>query len=151
MAQVGRVLDLAVRPQPGEPMRRVPEACAAPDGALAGDHGGSVRRGVTLLSREAWAEACGEVGRDLPWWTRRANVLVEGLDLGSLIGERLRLGGLLVLVGGETTPCHVMEAACPGLLAALGRHQRGGVHARVLAGGVLRVGDGVERLAPAAE
>ena len=44
----------------------------------------------------------------------------------------------------ETKPCHLMEAAHPGLKRALTPEWRGGVCCRVLKGGKVRVGDRVE-------
>ena len=36
-------------------------------------------RQVTILFREGWESACRELGVTLPWVTRRANLLVEGI------------------------------------------------------------------------
>ena len=47
------------------------------------------KREVTLLSAEAWAEVCRELGADLPWHKRRANFLVEGIDLAGTIGKTI--------------------------------------------------------------
>ena len=99
------------------------------------------RRGVTFLSQEAWEETCREIGATLPWTIRRANVLVEGLPLGSLIGRTIAIGVTTILVHGETKPCALMEQSHPGLLNALVPDLRGGVFGEVLRGGVITVGD----------
>ena len=49
-------------------------------------------------------------------------------------------------VTGQTYPCLRMEEAHAGLLSALAKDWRGGVTARVLAGGVVALGDAVEVL-----
>lgn len=130
-------------------MREVHRASAPPDGWLEGDHGGSAKRGVTFLAREVWAGVNRELGTDLPWHTRRANVCVEGLDLPPLIGRRIRVGDLEVEILDETRPCDVMDGLQPGLQAALRIDRRGGVYGRVLEGGALSVGDTIEVLPPA--
>ena len=40
------------------------------------------RRQVSILSNVAWEIACNEAGSELPWTTRRANLLVDDMDLG---------------------------------------------------------------------
>ena len=142
----GRVVGIALRSRAGGPMREVDEASAPVDGWLEGDHGGSARRGVTLLSREAWAAVNAELETDLPWPTRRANVCVEGLALLPVVGQRLRVGELELAILDETRPCERMDRLQPGLQDALGPQGRGGVYGRVHVGGRVAVGDAVEVL-----
>lgn len=98
-------------------------------------------RQVTVLSVGAWREACAIAGADLPWLARRANVLVDGIDLRHAVGATLRLGDdVLLLVTGELDPCRRMDAAAPGLRLALADDWRGGVTCRVRRGGSLAVG-----------
>ena len=100
-------------------------------------------REVTLLSVEAWVEACLQLKAALPWQARRANFLVEGIDLASTLGRTLSIGEVQIKVHGESRPCDVMEQQFKGLRAALVPDCRGGVHGQVLQGGVIRVGDRV--------
>lgn len=115
---------------------------------LVGDHTKGGRRQVTLISREAWAEACAVLGMppcELDAASRRANVLVEGVDVTALRrGTRLRIGAVELQVEGETHPCQLMDDMHLGLWDALKPRQRGGHFARILAGGELRVGEMVE-------
>jgi MOSC domain-containing protein YiiM len=146
-AVAARVLAIAIRAAPHGPMRETAQARATPGAGLEGHGRVSPRRGVTLLAIEDWRAATGELGVDLPWHTRRANVLVEGLRMPDLPGRTLRIGEVKLRVEGETEPCENMERAQRGLLAALTPGCRGGVHCRVLTGGVFCVGDAVEVIA----
>ncbi|MBX9814490.1 MAG: MOSC domain-containing protein, partial [Sphingomonas sp.] len=85
-----------------------------------------------------------ELGADLPWWERRANLLVAGLDLPRAPGVVLRIGDVRLEVTIECDPCQRMDELLPGLQAALRPDWRGGICARVLSGGVVAVGDRVE-------
>ena len=104
--------------------------------------GGKGRRQVTLVETGDWAAAMAETGHSIPWFERRANLLVEGFDLPQRAGTRLRIGtDVLLEITRETDPCERMEALAPGLRAALLVDWRGGACSRVLAGGMIRVGD----------
>lgn len=99
------------------------------------------RRQTTVISLQAWDAACAELGvTDLPWTTRRANLLVDGIDLQGKIGYELKLGDVVLRINGETRPCEVMEQAYPGLKAALTPEWRGGVICRVMRSGEVTVG-----------
>lgn len=131
-------------------METVGHATVSPETGVAGDFRGAMRRGpykrqVTVLEREDWDAATAEVDRQIPWEERRANLLVEGIDLPQVKGRRLRIGSDVVLeVTRETDPCERMEALAPGLKAALMPNWRGGVCTFVVSGGEIAVGDAVE-------
>lgn len=101
------------------------------------------KRQVTVISADAWRDACAELGKKLPWTTRRANLLVEGIDLPETTDAVLQIGTVRLLVTGEVDPCSRMNEQCPGLTAALQPGWRGGVSCTVLAGGHVAVGDSV--------
>jgi MOSC domain-containing protein YiiM len=84
-----------------------------------------------------------ELDAELPWTTRRANLLVEGIPLAHTEGRRLQIGGLLLEITGECDPCQRMDQAKPGLQDALTPDWRGGVLCRVLEGAEIKVGDAV--------
>ena len=140
---VGRIRGIALRGADRGPMREVREVRAHPNGGLEGDVKSSLQRGVTLLASRQWEQVEGELGVELPWHTRRANILVECDSLGHLIGRTVRIGEAEMEVLAETKPCGVMEQLQPGLRAALAGDCRGGVYGRLTTGGMIRVADEV--------
>lgn len=144
---MARLLAIYLRPSSRTPVRQVQTAEAVAGQGLEGDHTKGGRRQVTLLSREAWAEACAALGMapcELDVASRRANLLVEGVDFTRLPRRtRLRIGPVELEVEGETHPCQLMDDMHLGLWDALKPRQRGGHFARILVGGTLRVGDAV--------
>ena len=131
------------------------ESCTIEKGAgLAGDHSGAKfpKRGVTVLAREAWEAAIADLERadkpvkELTWLARRANLLIEGVMLPRAKGGVVRVGPVILEVTAQTVPCGRMDEAQPGLLKALYPEWRGGICCRVVQGGTVRLGDGVEVL-----
>lgn len=102
------------------------------------------KRQVTVIACEAWRAVCDGIGVELPWVARRANLLVEGLELENSGGRVLKVGDVRLLVTKETAPCERMEEVHKGLFAALAAGWRGGVCCRVLQGGKINLGDKVE-------
>ncbi|MCI0650374.1 MAG: MOSC domain-containing protein [Planctomycetes bacterium] len=143
LATEPRVLALLRRPAKGQPTVDASELALDPEQGVAGDHGTSKKRQVTIVAEESWSAATGELGHPVPWQARRANVLVCGVDLESSVGRMLWLGACLVEIRGETRPCEAMDAAAAGLMAKLVPAWRGGVYATVVRGGTLRSGDAV--------
>ena len=126
------------------PMDPVPEARLVAGQGVAGSVDRSRRRQVTILSREAWDACMAELGTDLDPSTRRANLLVAGVDLEGTRNRVLRIGDARLLIGGEVTPCERMEEAYAGLQATMRPYWRGGAFAQVLADAEIRVGDSIE-------
>ena len=131
-------------------METVGRIAVTPEEGLRGDFRGAIRPGkrnwrqVSLMEAESWAEAMAELGADVPWQERRANLLVSGLRLPRRTGAVIAIGASLrIEATGECDPCSRMEEVAPGLKAALMPFWRGGVLGRVLAGGEIAVGDEV--------
>ena len=108
---------------------------------VAKPNGRVTKRQVSLLRREDWAAAEAELGLQLPWTHRRANLLVEGLDLPQVAGTVLAIGDVRLRVSGECDPCRRMDEQQDGLWPALVPGWRGGYLTTVIAGGRVRLGD----------
>lgn len=137
------VLSIAIKSAESAPMAETDSAIAIENGTLAGSAPTHPDRGVTFLSQVQWADVMKSLASNLPWHTRRANILLNAERLSPLIGKRIRVGNAELEVIGETHPCGLMDAACPGLKKALTPECRGGVHARVTRSGAIRIGDAV--------
>lgn len=105
------------------------------------DHGGA--RQITILDAGAWEAATAEIDVAVTPASRRANLLVRGIDLAETSERVLRVGGCLIQIRGETRPCGRMDQAAPGLREALAPDWRAGVYGMVLRGGAISVGDPV--------
>ncbi|GAB4264853.1 MAG: MOSC domain-containing protein [Candidatus Promineifilaceae bacterium] len=137
------VVDIAVKATSGGIMDRRASVMVDVDTGIEGDYHTRGARMVTVLFKDSWEAACAELDVILPWTTRRANVYVDGILPLDCVGKQLQIGDVLLEVTGETRPCHIMEAAQPGLRAALGPEWRGGVTCRVLQSGAIQRGDAV--------
>ncbi len=142
---MGEVTGIAIREKPRAPMQLLSQSEITVEAGLAGDFRGTARgRQVTVLTEEGWLAACAELGDELPWITRRANLLVRGVDLSGRIGTRLKVGEAVLVITDECDPCTVMEKARKGLRKVLMPGWRAGATCRVARAGLVRVGDVVE-------
>lgn len=148
----GRVDCIVVRGSPREPARLVGHTVALAGIGLADDRLG--RRGeaelstrqVTLVQAEHLAviAALARVERVDPVGLRR-NLVVSGINLLALKNARLQVGEAQVEIVGPCQPCSRMEETIgPGGYAAMRGH--GGMTARIVATGAIRVGDIVRAL-----
>lgn len=154
LPQTGRLTWIGLRPARREPLLAVPEATAETDRHLTGDHarvkaGG--KRQITLIQHEHLAAVANFLGLAEPIapGRLRRNLVVSGLNLLALKNRQVQLGEEVVLeITGECHPCSRMEEELgPGGYNAMRGH--GGLTARIVRGGVLRVGDAVRVLTPA--
>lgn len=140
----GKLLGIAVRSKSRAEMQPLSCIEITTDAGCAGDFRGKPgNRQVTMLSREAWESACTDLGRELPWTSRRANLLIEGINLANQTDALITIGDVELQVSGETDPCGRMDEVASGLRKALIPDWRGGVCCRVIKGGSIQVGDGV--------
>lgn len=104
------------------------------------------RRQVTLIQAEHLPVLAALLRReDIPPELLRRNLMIAGVNLLALKDRRFRIGGVLLEGSGPCHPCSRMEENLgPGGLAAMRGH--GGITARVIESGPIRVGDRVEAL-----
>ncbi|MDB5704983.1 MAG: hypothetical protein JWN66_2099 [Sphingomonas bacterium] len=147
---MGVLAGIARHGRPRGPIEVLEHVHVSIEAGLAGDFRGAVKPGrkakrqVSLIERSDWEAAMAELGVDHHWSARRANLLVEGLDLPQRPGATVRIGDEVALeIMVECDPCSRMEEIEPGLKAALTPDWRAGALARVLHGGEIRVGDSI--------
>jgi MOSC domain-containing protein YiiM len=109
---------------------------------LVGNANQGGHRQVTLLSEEHWHELTAHLDSPDPI-SRRANLLLTGIDLRDSRGKTLCIGGCRIRIHGETRPCERMDEACDGLRSALSVPWGGGAFGEILDGGEIAVGDSV--------
>lgn len=137
---------LWLRRREGAPLEPQTELQLETGRGITGDHTFGRLRHVTIVFQADWDAAAAELGRAVDPIGRRANVLVSGGAGARFVGRNVRLGSAIVEIKGITRPCPVMERAAPGLEQALRPDGRSGIWGRVVEGGVLRPGDGLEAL-----
>jgi MOSC domain-containing protein YiiM len=149
----GRLIGIARRDAHRAPMEELQVGSVSIERGLERDHKGAKfpRRQITVMSIEAWQAANAELAdlagsALLPWTTRRANFLVEGVELPRAKGGLLKIGPVELEVTDQTVPCGRMDEAHKGLLKALRSDWRGGVTCRVVQGGMVEIGEAVEIL-----
>jgi len=142
----GAIAGIARRSASRAPMELISYCSVTQDQGVEKDFRGKPgNRQVTLLSRSAWRRAVAELNMEgLPWTTRRANLLVEGLEFGPEdVGAIIEIGKIRLQITRETDPCGRMDEQVKGLQAALKPEWRGGVCCRVLQDGRVKLGDAV--------
>jgi MOSC domain-containing protein YiiM len=142
------VKGIAYRSKPKAPMTEIEQVdISCEQGLLPDFRGKPGKRQVTLLSALSWQDACAELGTDLPWTYRRANILIDGLRFSAAdVGRIIRIGDAELQIMIETDPCPRMDAQHQGLTAALLPEWRAGVCCKALKSGLVRVGDPVHYL-----
>ncbi|RZA37153.1 MAG: MOSC domain-containing protein [Lysobacteraceae bacterium] len=147
LPQVGRVDWIGLRPARDKPMREVEAADAVTGAGLRGDRyaGGSGKRGITLIQAEHLPAIAALAGRPIVPALLRRNVVVSGIPLIALKGRQFRIGDVVLQGTDPCDPCSRMETALgDGGYNAMRGH--GGLCARIVAGGTLRIGDPVVAL-----
>jgi len=145
----GRIEAIVVRGAAREPARCVDGTQALAGIGLADDRLGQrgeselSTRQVTLIQAEHLA-VIAQLARVPPIDAvgLRRNLVVSGINLLALKNARLQVGDALLEIVGPCQPCSRMEEVIgPGGYAAMRGH--GGMTARILEGGAIRVGDPV--------
>jgi MOSC domain-containing protein YiiM len=99
-------------------------------------------REVTLFEAEVLDALAAEHGIALGASEHRRNLTVRGVKLSELLGQRFRIGDVELEGVKDCPPCeHLQGLVGKPVLQPL--VERGGLRARILVGGTLRVGDAV--------
>lgn len=151
-----RVVSIFVSPDVGERMQVRATVRALAGQGLEGDRyalgRGSysqaprpVARDVSIIGREAMEAANDELRRcGLPPFdpdeTRR-NIVVEGVDVYSLLGREFQIGAVRLCGSDITRPCHVPSAVAGKSGFKEAYRDRGGILAAILSDGTISIGD----------
>ena len=143
---MSRLKAIAIRNRSRIPMQPIDSAKITLANGILGDfRGPQTGRQITVLSEIAWQKACESLDLQLPWTTRRANLLVDGVEFSeSDIGKTIRIGEAELTITEETAPCSLMDQQHQGLRSALVPDWRGGVCCNVIKPGEIQIGDSVE-------
>ncbi len=110
---------------------------------IEGDHyAKSGKREVTLIQAEHLEAVAAELNMEIPLGITRRNLVVRGTSLMDMISKRLQIGEAVLEITGECHPCSRMNKVLgPGGLKAMAN--RGGVTAKIVQSGILKIGDRV--------
>jgi MOSC domain-containing protein YiiM len=144
----GEIVAIARHREPRAPIEELRSAHISLERGVEGDcHGEPGPSQVTVVGEEGWRAALADLGAELSWTLRRANLLIRGIDLFNSAGMRLRLGHVVLEITGENDPCWLMDKQHRGLRKALTPDWRAGIAARVVYGGTVGIGDQVTLIA----
>ena len=144
----GRLEWIGVRPSRRASVEPIESAKLSAGHGVDGDRYNTKRDGprqVTLIAAEDIAAIAAFLGLPAvaPELLRR-NLVTRGINLLALKDRQFRVGATLLEGSGECAPCSRMEEAL-GLGGYNAVRGHGGITARVIRGGTVRVGDPIER------
>ena len=146
LPQIGQVDWIGVRPKPREGLKQVAQVRIDGGKGLEGDHysgkPGSKRQ-VTLIQAEHLVTVAAIMQiSNLDPGTIRRNLVISGINLLALKTREFRIGEVVLEGTGICAPCSRMEKNLgPGGWNAMRGH--GGITAKVIKGGEIKVGDQV--------
>ena len=143
---MSQIKAIAIKSTSRAPIQTIDSAQISIKKGIAGDfRGSSVGRQITILAESAWLKTCETVDSELNWTTRRANLLVDGIEFSANdIGKKVIIGDVELEITQQTNPCALMDQQHQGLKSALTPEWRGGACCKVLTAGSFKVGDRVE-------
>ena len=158
---MGQVEAIHIAPAASAPMQSLGEVEVVAGGGLAGDRYRAGigfysprptdpgAREVTLFEAEVLDALATEHRITLGAGEHRRNLTTRGVRLDDLLGRRFQVGEVQLEGVKDCPPCdHLQELVGKPVLQPL--VNRGGLRARVVVGGVLRVGDRISALEPVA-
>ena len=144
MTSAGEIVAIARHLEQRAPIEELSSVRITLESGVESDcHGQPGPSQITVVSEEAWSDAIAELGVELSWTLRRANLLIRGIDLFDTTGMRLHLGDVVLEITGENDPCWLMDKQHRGLRKALTPRWRAGVACRVVTPGIIKIGDRV--------
>lgn len=148
LPQQGRVCWIGIRTARGAAMLHREEIEVCTSAGIVDDRyaGSSGTRHVTLIQHEHLAVIASVLGvASVEPAELRRNLVVHGINLLALKGKRFRVGSAVLDYTGQCHPCSAMQRAFgPGGYNAVRGH--GGITARVVESGVIRLNDRVTAL-----
>ena len=149
ISQQGKVEWIGIRPKRLLEVHSVSAVTANPDTGLEGDHfkkSSTGKRQVTLIQQEHLDVVARILGKSkIPPELLRRNIVVSGINLLALKHQQFQVGEVLLETTGICAPCSRMEEN----LGAGGYNSmrgHGGITAKILQGGQIKIGD-IVRLA----
>ena len=148
LPQVGQIKWIGLRPERKAPMIKLDSVDAIAGKGLTGDRYASKngKRQVTLIQGEHLLAIASLLGRENvePDLLRR-NLVVTGINLLALKDKQFQVGSALLEYTGLCHPCSAMETTfgAGGYNAVRGH---GGITARILESGEIKIGDDVSAL-----
>src|SRR6185295_14025721 len=142
--RAGKLEWIGIRPARRALVVSVPEVEAVAGYGLTGDHYASKTNGkrqVTLVQAEHLEAVAKILGKSAVHAdSLRRNLLVSGINLLALRNRQFHIGAVLLEGSGPCEPCSRMEEVL-GVGGYNAMRGHGGITARILKGGILRVGD----------
>ena len=153
---MAKVIGLFVCPAAGERMQACTVVRALAGQGLEGDRYAlgrgtysrvprKVARHISLIGQEAMEASNDELRRRglVPFEAdeTRRNILVEGIDVYTLLGKEFRVGAVDLRGSDITRPCPVPSAVAGKVGFKEAYHGRGGILAEILLGGLISLGD----------
>ncbi len=144
---MGRVIEIATCDKSGSDMVINASANVTIEKGVGDDYRGAKLdardRQVSVITKENWDLVCQELGTKLHWTTRKANIMIEGVNLENSTGSILKIGNAFLEITGKLPVGNRLEKQFAGLKAALTPNWRGGVAAKVVHEGVIHENDEV--------
>ena len=147
--RTGRVEWIGIAPTRLGDLEAVDEITVGRETGIVGEHHaeqGRSHRQVTLIQQEHLAVVAAIMKRDdVPPDSLRRNIVVSGLNLLAVKTGQFRIGDVLLEGTGPCVPCSRMEENL-GLGGYNAMRGHGGITARVLEEGVIRLGETVSAI-----
>lgn len=133
--------------EPGTAPTHTPDSVECHEGqGLVGDRFYEFKKNyggqVSIMSEDALKEMSASTGHKADSSVFRRNLLVSGIDPLTLIGKQFSIGEVHFEGHSDCTPCAWMDfAAGEGTYAWLNENNKGGLRAKIIKSGSIKLGD----------